>query len=96
MYLRLWKILDRFWYTVQAHRISKTKFEFEFSFFLASEESEDKIVAVTKAVSEIEKVDAEEIHLDEYVKRGRSTGRTAGKRSDSGTEGSTCRSSKGG
>ena len=32
------------------------------------EESEDKIVAAAKAVSEIEKVDAEEIHLDEYVK----------------------------
>ena len=46
----------------------KFEFEFEFSFFLASEESEDKIVAVAKAVSEIEKVDAEEIHLDEYVK----------------------------
>ena len=48
--------------------IEYEKFEFEFSFFLASEESEDKIVAVAKAVSEIEKVDAEEIHLDEYVK----------------------------
>lgn len=55
-------------YRPSSQDIEDEKFEFEFSFFLASEESEDKIVAATKAVSEIEKVDAEEIHLDEYVK----------------------------
>ena len=55
-------------YRPSSRDIEDEKFEFEFSFFLASEESEDKIVAVAKAVSEIEKVDAEEIHLDEYVK----------------------------
>ena len=55
-------------YRPSSQDIEGEKFEFEFSFFLASEESEDKIVAVAKAVSEIEKVDAEEIHLDEYVK----------------------------
>ena len=39
--------LDRFWQhrPVRAY-IEDEKFEFEFSFFLASEESEDKIVAV--------------------------------------------------
>jgi len=55
-------------YRPSSQDIEDEKFEFEFSFFLASEESEDKIVAVAKAVSEVEKVDAEEIHLDEYVK----------------------------
>lgn len=55
-------------YHPSSQDIEDEKFEFEFSFFLASEESEDKIVAAAKAVSEIEKVDAEEIHLDEYVK----------------------------
>ena len=55
-------------YRPSSQDIEDEKLEFEFSFFLASEESEDKIVAVAKAVSEIEKVDAEEIHLDEYVK----------------------------
>lgn len=55
-------------YRPSSQDIEDEKFEFKFSFFLASEESEDKIVAVAKAVSEIEKVDAEEIHLDEYVK----------------------------
>ena len=55
-------------YRPSSQDIEDEKFEFEFSFFLASEESEDKIVAVAKAVSEIEKVDAEEIHLEEYVK----------------------------
>ena len=55
-------------YRPSSQDIEDEKFEFEFRFFLASEESEDKIVAVAKAVSEIEKVDAEEIHLDEYVK----------------------------
>ena len=55
-------------YRPSSQDIEDEKFEFEFSFFLASEESEDKIVAVAKSVSEIEKVDAEEIHLDEYVK----------------------------
>ena len=55
-------------YRPSSQDIEDEKFEFEFSFFLASEESEDKIVAVAKAVSEIGKVDAEEIHLDEYVK----------------------------
>lgn len=55
-------------YRPSSQDIEDEKFEFEFSFFLASEESEDKIVVAAKAVSEIEKVDAEEIHLDEYVK----------------------------
>ena len=55
-------------YRPSSQDIEDEKVEVEFSFFLASEESEDKIVAVAKAVSEIEKVDAEEIHLDEYVK----------------------------
>ena len=55
-------------YRPSSQDIEDEKFEFEFSFFLASEESEEKIVAAAKAVSEIEKVDAEEIHLDEYVK----------------------------
>lgn len=55
-------------YRPSSQDIEDEKFELDFSFFLASEESEDKIVAAAKAVSEIEKVDAEEIHLDEYVK----------------------------
>lgn len=55
-------------YRPSSQDIEDEKFEFEFSFFLASEESEDKIVAAAKAVSEIEKVDAEEIHLEEYLK----------------------------
>ena len=55
-------------YRPSSQDIEDEKFEFEFSFFLASEESEDKIVAAAKAVSEVEKVDAEGIHLEEYVK----------------------------
>lgn len=55
-------------YRPSSQDIEDEKFEFDFSFFLASEEETDKIVAAAKAVSEIEKVDAEEIHLDEYVK----------------------------
>lgn len=55
-------------YRPSSQDIEDEKFEFEFSFFLASEEASDKIVAAAKAVSEIEKVDLEEIHLDEYVK----------------------------
>lgn len=55
-------------YRPSSQDIEDEKFEFEFSFFLASEEETDKIVAAAKAVSEIEKVDAEEIHLDEYLK----------------------------
>lgn len=55
-------------YRPSSQDIEDEKFEFDFSFFLASEEATDKIVAAAKAVSEIEKVDAEEIHLDEYVK----------------------------
>ena len=39
-------------YRPSSQDIEDEKFEFEFSFFLASEESEDKIVAVAKAVSE--------------------------------------------
>lgn len=55
-------------YRPSSQDIEDEKFELDFSFFLASEEETDKIVAATKAVSEIEKVDAEEIHLDEYLK----------------------------
>ena len=55
-------------YRPSSQDIEDEKFELEFSFFLASEEASDKIVAAAKAVSEIEKVDLEEIHLDEYVK----------------------------
>jgi two-component system chemotaxis sensor kinase CheA len=55
-------------YRPSSQDIEDEKFELDFSFFLASEEETDKIVAAAKAVSEIEKVDAEEIHLDEYVK----------------------------
>ena len=55
-------------YRPSSQDIEDEKFEFDFSFFLASEEETDKIVAAAKAVSEIEKVDAEEIHLDEYLK----------------------------
>lgn len=55
-------------YRPSSQDIEDEKFEFEFSFFLASEEETDKIVAAAKAVSEIEKVDAEEIHLEEYLK----------------------------
>lgn len=55
-------------YRPSSQDIEDEKFEFEFSFFLASEEASDKIVAAAKAVSEIEKVDLEEIHLDEYIK----------------------------
>ena len=55
-------------YRPSSQDIEDEKFELDFSFFLASEEKTDKIVAAAKAVSEIEKVDAEEIHLDEYVK----------------------------
>ena len=55
-------------YRPSSQDIEDEKFEFDFSFFLASEEETDKIVAAAKAVSEIEKVDAEEIHLEEYLK----------------------------
>ena len=55
-------------YRPSSQDIEDEKFELEFSFFLASEEASDKIVVAAKAVSEIEKVDLEEIHLDEYVK----------------------------
>ena len=55
-------------YRPSSQDIEAEKFELDFSFFLASEEETDKIVAAAKAVSEIEKVDAEEIHLDEYLK----------------------------
>ena len=55
-------------YRPSSQDIEDEKFEFDFSFFLASEEKTDKIVAAAKAVSEIEKVDAEEIHLEEYLK----------------------------
>lgn len=55
-------------YRPSSQDIEDEKFELDFSFFLASEEKTDKIVAAAKAVSEIEKVDAEEIHLDEYLK----------------------------
>lgn len=55
-------------YRPSSQDIEDEKFELNFSFFLASEEETDKIVAAAKAVSEIEKVDAEEIHLDEYLK----------------------------
>ena len=55
-------------YRPSSQDIEDEKFEFDFSFFLASEEETDKIVDAAKAVSEIEKVDAEEIHLEEYLK----------------------------
>ncbi len=55
-------------YRPSSQDIEDEKFELDFSFFLASEEETDKIVAAAKAVSEIEKVDAEEIHLEEYLK----------------------------
>lgn len=55
-------------YRPSSQDIEDEKFEFDFSFFLASEEETDKIVAAAKAVSEIEKVEAEEIHLEEYLK----------------------------
>ena len=55
-------------YRPSSQDIEDEKFEFDFSFFLASEEETDRIVAAAKAVSEIEKVDAEEIHLEEYLK----------------------------
>lgn len=55
-------------YRPSSQDIEDEKFELDFSFFLASEEETDKIVAAAKAVSEIEKVDTEEIHLDEYLK----------------------------
>lgn len=55
-------------YRPSSQDIEDEKFELDFSFFLASEEETDKIVATAKAVSEIEKVDAEEIHLEEYLK----------------------------
>ena len=55
-------------YRPSSQDIEDEKFELDFSFFIASEEETDKIVAAAKAVSEIEKVDAEEIHLDEYLK----------------------------
>lgn len=55
-------------YRPSSQDIEDEKFELDFSFFLASEEETDKIVAAAKAVSEIEKVDAEEIHLEEYLR----------------------------
>ena len=55
-------------YRPSSQDIEDEKFELDFSFFLASEEETDKIVAAAKAVSEIEKVAAEEIHLEEYLK----------------------------
>ena len=55
-------------YRPSSQDIEDEKFELDFSFFLASEEETDKIVAAAKAVSEIEKVHAEEIHLEEYLK----------------------------
>lgn len=42
-------------YRPSSQDIEDEKFELDFSFFLASEEETDKIVAAAKAVSEIEK-----------------------------------------
>lgn len=81
-------------YRPSSQDIEDEKFELDFSFFLASEEETDKIVAAAKAVSEIEKVDAEEIHLEEYLKEAAAQEEQRGKRSCNGTEGSTGRSSE--
>ena len=55
-------------YRPSSQDIEDEKFEFEFSFFIASEEDIEKIKAAAKAVSEIENVVSDEIHLDTYVK----------------------------
>lgn len=56
-------------YRPSSQDIEDEKFELDFSFFLASEEALDKIIAVAKAVSEIDTVLAEEVKSDILEKK---------------------------
>lgn len=51
-------------YSPSSQDIEDEKFEFDFSFYLTSEEEFDKIAAVAKAVSEIEDVEGEIVKYD--------------------------------
>lgn len=55
-------------YRPNSQDIEDEKFEFEFSFFLATDESIDRAKAAAKSVSEIADVAADEIHLSDYLK----------------------------
>lgn len=54
-------------YNPSSQDIEDEKFECEFSFFVASDETFDKIVAAAKAVSEIEEVIGEEVKYETLV-----------------------------
>ena len=56
-------------YRPSSQDIEDEKFELDFSFFLASEEALDKIIAAAKAVSEIDTVLAEEVKSDMLEKK---------------------------
>ncbi len=56
-------------YRPSSQDIEDEKFELDFSFFLASEEALDKIIAAAKAVSEIDTVLAEEVKADMLEKK---------------------------
>ena len=56
-------------YRPSSQDIEDEKFELDFSFFLASEETLDKIIAAAKAVSEIDTVLAEEVKSDMLEKK---------------------------
>ena len=56
-------------YRPSSQDIEDEKFELDFSFFLASEEALDKIIAAAKAVSEIDTVLAEEVKSDILEKK---------------------------
>ena len=56
-------------YRPSSQDIEDEKFELDFSFFLASEDALDKIIAAAKAVSEIDTVLAEEVKLDILEKK---------------------------
>ena len=56
-------------YRPSSQDIEDEKFDLDFSFFLASEEALDKIIAAAKAVSEIDTVLAEEVKSDMLEKK---------------------------
>ena len=54
-------------YNPSSQDIEDEKFEFDFSFYVASEEAYDKICAAAKAVSEIEEIVGEEVKYETLV-----------------------------
>ena len=60
-------------YSPSSQDIEDEKFEFDFSFYLTSEEEFDKIAAAAKAVSEIEDVEGELVKYDTILHLGDNT-----------------------